>query len=750
MKALLSTRLRARVCWIFLGVAATGTATYSLLPAGSQRAMTLTAEASTVMALVAGVLLNRPVRPGAWLALIAAQSCWLLGDIESGSYRQLGRVVVTPTSSDPYYLAAYALVAVALVLFIRQRGAGRDLAGLLDTMILTAGIGLLGWVVLARPSVLLSSDSLLTGVVALAYPVGDVMLAGLLIRLVTTWGPRPASFRLVIPGVALLLIADTCADAMTLAAAPSPGILEVLLLASSCLLGAAALHPSMRTLARPGEGALRAAGPRRFAAMTVATLVAPGTLAVELLLGRNVDGWAVVAGSVVMFLLAIARMNVSMDQIVSANRQRERLQEDLAHQAAHDSLTGLPNRAHALRLIDAALSRASRSGAVLSLLFIDLDDFKDINDTYGHRAGDEVLCAVSSRMHACVRAGDVVARLGGDEFVVLLDTIDSQASVVDIAERIVASLSAPIALWDGHTATVGASVGVALNLDGATDASRLLTEADAAVYRAKACGRGRVEIFDDQLRHELSERAALEAAIISGIRDGEFVVHYQPVVDVANEQIQGYEALVRWDRPDVGLLGPAEFIPTAEASTLICELDRWVLREALVQLAAWDVNESVTMAVNISGRHMASARIIEDVRGALDLADLPARRLVLEITETILIDDPGTIGHLQKLRAMGVIISIDDFGTGYNSIAQLQHLPVDVIKIDRSFLAADHPAAGQLFELIVQAAHAFGKPVVAEGVERADQMPALRAISCESAQGFFFARPLPASDLQAS
>ncbi len=500
----------------------------------------------------------------------------------------------------------------------------------------------------------------------------------------------------------------------------------------------------MYDLSKPGSAPPVRFTRARLAALTLAVLIAPGTLAVQRLLGLPLDVWAVVLGSVVTFVLVVARMNLAIDLIVAANRQREQLQEDLAHQAAHDSLTGLPNRAQAMRLIDGALSRAQRSGAVIGLLFVDLDGFKRVNDTFGHAAGDEVLRATAQRMVRSVRGGDTVARLGGDEFVVLLEPLDEQASAVTVADRLVAEVSRSIQVAGDRPVRVGASIGVALSQDGLTDSELLLNEADVAVYRAKAAGRGRIEIFDASLRRELDERTRLEAAIAGAIRDEELVVHYQPIVNVPTGRVEGYEALVRWDRPGIGLLAPADFIPVAEQSDLICEVDAWVLRQATAQLARWNAErgaDDLTVAVNVSGRHVARARIRDDVLAALHASGLSPGQLVLEITETAMIDDPGALVNLAELRRMGVSISIDDFGTGYSSITRLETLPVDCVKVDRRFLDPGSESALRLLQLIVQAAHAFGLPVVAEGVERDDQLRVLRDIDCESAQGFLFGRP---------
>ena len=574
------------------------------------------------------------------------------------------------------------------------------------------------------------------------------MLVGLLVRLVTTPGGRTPSFRFLLAAVTLLILGDSASDLVNLVSNGTSAF-DFLWLSSYVLWGTAALHPSMRTVSSPEPIAAPHFTRRRLFVLTFATLMAPATLAAQLLFADHVDGWAIVAGSVVLFLLVVGRMNLAIDQIVASNRHRERLQADLAYQASHDSLTELPNRAEALELVEGALHRAQRSGAMVGLLFVDLDGFKHVNDTFGHSAGDEVLREVARRMQSQVRGGDVVARLGGDEFVVLLEPVESQHAVLDIAQRIIASVSEPIsAISSGGQVTVGASIGAGFNLDGGTDADRLLGEADAAAYRAKALGRGRVEVFDESLRLELHERAHLEAAIRNGLRNGEFIVHYQPMIDTSSGQLRGFEALVRWNRPGAGLVQPDEFIPLAESSTLICDLDRWVLDEALDQLAKWTEqtgNREFSMAVNISGRHVSDRRIVADVAESLRKSGVAASRLVLELTETIRIDDVRAMDHLQTLRDIGVSISIDDFGTGYNSIMEMERLPVDSIKIDRSFLASTHAASDRLVLLIVQAAHAFGLLVVAEGVETTDQLGSLAHVGCDFAQGFLISKPLPAA-----
>jgi diguanylate cyclase (GGDEF)-like protein len=739
--------MRDRIWKWYVAAGAIALAGYSFIPTVDEADLAYFAIGmSAVVAILAGVSLLHPVRRAPWYLMAAGQLSWVIGDSVSSWYQNIEADGVFPSLADVFYVAAYPLLAFSLVVMIRGRRTDRDVAGLLDSAILTSALALLSWVLLAGPALLASAESPGAAAVGLAYPVGDIVLAGLLIILLTTPGGRTPAFRFLLGAISLLVVGDSASGVVSLLNYTTSSNFALFWLAAYLAWGAAALHPSMRTLSEPSATIVKPPGRGRLAALTVATLVAPGTLAVELALGSPVDGWAIVVGSVVSFLLVVARMKVGNNQLVATIKQREQLQEDLSYQAAHDSLTRLPNRAQALHLIDAALSRAQRSGAIIGLLFVDLDRFKAVNDTYGHPAGDQVLTTAAARMQSEVRAGDVVARLGGDEFVVLLEPVDSQASVVEIAERLVAAVSMPMVLQSGHQVAVGASVGVAISMDGSIDGDRLLGEADAAVYGAKRAGRGQVGIYDEWLRRELSDRAELEAAITHGLQAGEFAVYYQPIVGVATGQVQGYEALIRWNRPGVGVVEPDAFIPTTEASKLICDLDTWVLREALKQLAAWP-DEQRSVAVNISGRHMASSRILEDVRAALQESGVAADRLILEITETIMIDDTVTIGHLRQLRDMGIIVSIDDFGTGYNSIAQLRHLPVDIIKIDKSFLSATLPGSDQLFRLIVETVHACGLVVVAEGVETEEQLSLVRSAGCESAQGFLLARPMPASSV---
>jgi diguanylate cyclase (GGDEF)-like protein len=702
------------------------------------------------IAIVVGVRIHRPDQVWPWYLMAAGQVLWIVADGLFNWYETVLKISPFPSLADAFYLAGYPVIAVGLLLLIRARRSKRDLAGTLDAATVTVGLGLLSWVMLAQPTIQSSESSFIAAVVSAAYPAADILLLAALVRLLTLPEGGSVALRLLLIALTLLIAGDTLFTAFGLYGAGQSNILDFLWLGSYWAWGAAALHPSVRSLSQPAGDSGLGFSKIRLLAMTLATLVAPGILAVQRAVELRLDVAAVVIGSVLMFLLVVSRMWLAIDQIADANVELERLQEELAFQAAHDSLTGLPNRAEATRMMLAALSRARRSGNLLALIFIDLDGFKAINDSLGHPAGDQVLRAVAERLRSELRGGDTPARLGGDEFVALLEPVDSEASAISVAERLIATLSMPIPLADGQKARLGASIGIAFNRHAGTDAEQLLSEADVAVYRAKRRGRGRVEVFDEGLALEVSERARLQQAIGEAITRDELVLFYQPIVRVETGNLDGYEALVRWQRPGHGLLAPDEFIPVAEQSDLICTLGCWVLGTAARQLELWNqerTSRDLIVSVNLSGRHINNPRVVEDVATVLEAHDIAPQQLIIEITETVLLDDWRAINHLNALRDLGVALSLDDFGTGYNSIAQLARLPVDFIKIDRSYLDTSSPESRKLFQLMVHVAHSFGLSVVGEGVEDREQLTFLEALQVEQAQGYFLGRAMPPDQL---
>jgi diguanylate cyclase (GGDEF)-like protein len=427
--------------------------------------------------------------------------------------------------------------------------------------------------------------------------------------------------------------------------------------------------------------------------------------------------------------------------------------EALHHQALHDSLTGLPNRALFADRLDHARRRKARSGAQLAVVFIDLDEFKVVNDSFGHALGDQLLQAVAGRLPGCLRASDTAARLGGDEFAILLEDIWDGGDARTVTERILSSLQEPFVL-DGNRIFANASIGIAYSVSGLEESEDLLRDADVAMYQAKAAGKGRSVVFEAGMQEAVRARAELEGDLRHAIERGELSVHYQPIVRVEAQPIRGVEALVRWDHPRLGRLSPAEFIPLAEETGLIVPIGRWVLEQSCRQMACWHETYRLTpplsLSVNLSARQLHQPEIVADVAGALRRTGLDPSCLVLEVTESILMEDSETTGaKLSALKAEGVRLAIDDFGTGYSSLGYLRRFPVDVLKIDKMFIDAlgEELEAGTLVEAVVELGKTLGLQTVAEGVEGTDQLEALVVLGCSLAQGYLFSRPVPAEEI---
>ena len=425
---------------------------------------------------------------------------------------------------------------------------------------------------------------------------------------------------------------------------------------------------------------------------------------------------------------------------------RKRLEAKLAHQAFHDPLTGLPNRALLLNRLRDAVAAGSRCSPV-TVLFIDLDNFKVINDSLGHETGDQVLAQIGHRLCAGVDPTQTVARFGGDEFVVLLET-DSADEAMLTARHLLETLRAPIRV-DGHEAAISTSIGIALGNPMVVDAGDLLRAADTALYHAKAAGRGTFVIFEPSMHTQAVERLHLGTALESAIDRDELRLHYQPEVDLNTGLVVGVEALVRWRRPGDRWLLPSDFIPLAEETGLILPIGRWVLAEACRQGRIWHTQRGLakplTISVNLSPRQIREPGLVADVEHALSAAELNPTCLKLELTEQLLVEDEGkTASALRALRDRGIRIAVDDFGTGYSSLGYLRQLPVDTLKIDRSFVNGF--GSGRVDREIVQAitslAHTLGKDVTAEGIETAEQLATVCALGCDRAQGFLFTPPL--------
>ena len=450
--------------------------------------------------------------------------------------------------------------------------------------------------------------------------------------------------------------------------------------------------------------------------------------------------------------------NHEVEHVVSTGidvTERRVAEEQLAHQALHDPLTNLPNRELFFDRLEHALSRLRRHPAGVAVLFVDLDNFKLVNDSLGHSAGDELLRAISERLQAAMRPSDTVARFGGDEFTILCEEMRGEHDAIAIAERVAETLKTPLQL-SGREVFLTTSVGIALSRQAGTDAESLIRDADAAMYMAKERGRSRFEVFDEGMRTRLVERMDTENALRRAIERKELRVFYQPEISLETGFMTGVEALVRWEHPERGLLEPASFIPMAEETGLIVPIGEWVLREACRQAERWRrvaVNgDRFQMSVNLSPRQLAQPDLADVVRDVLDETLTDPASLCLEITESALMDDPEfAFATLRVLKEIGVRIAIDDFGKGFSSLSHLkQMLPVSELKIDRTFiggLTVDDCDSAIVAAVMVMAT-SLGLTAVAEGVETAEQLAELRALGFDMTQGYYFARPQPPEQLE--
>jgi len=432
--------------------------------------------------------------------------------------------------------------------------------------------------------------------------------------------------------------------------------------------------------------------------------------------------------------------------------ERKAFERQLAHQAFHDPVTGLPNRALFVERVRHAIARGRREGRGLGVVFIDLDDFKLINDSLGHAAGDEVLVQVAQRLALAIRASDTAARFGGDEFAVLLEDIEGVQEAADAAERIIEAVAAPLSAGPSEV-VLRCSLGIAIaGEDEATDADELIRDADAAMYIAKRDGKGGYRMFEPEMHAGVLQRLELRTDLQRALVNDQLELYYQPVVRLEDGTISGVEALLRWNHPERGLISPERFIPLAEETGLIIPIGRWVLREGCRHgkelLATLEDERRVSISINLSLKQLQGSDIVADVRDALEESGLPAEALTLEITESVLMADTElAVQRLGELKDLGVKLALDDFGTGYSSLSYLSKFPVDVLKMDRSFLQdGASPQQADLATAVVALGSTLSLEVVAEGIELPEQWETLRGLGCELGQGFYFAKPMNAED----
>ena len=843
------------------------TVAYFALPADTAKLVIWPAVGlCSVIAIIVGVRLNRPTAPSAWYLLAAGLASLNIGD-DLSSFHAFVRHNEAPLPSyiDAAYLTMYPLVIGGLVILVRRRSTGRDRSIVIDASIITAGIGLVWWVLLLAPYFRGGDISLIDRLTSIAYPVGDLVILAAAVRLWVGRGRRPVAFWLVVGALFALLIADLLFGYLSLSDQFSEHtVVDLGWIVFYIALGAAALHPSMGQLST-ATADTQAVTAGRLIVIASAVVVAPATLFVQDALGKVSDATPIALTGAFLVALVVARIvglvrgaaelrsearfralvdkssdaivvidsdgrvqfhtpstvpllgrpSVELERarltdllarsdqerlrVILSNRsgttnvewrvrhrdggwrdleviavdlrgtaevdgivltmrditKRKQLDLELRHQALHDSLTGLPNRLLFADRVDQALRRCERLDTSVAVLFLDLDDFKIVNDSLGHAAGDDVLVAVAARLVTATRTGDSAARLGGDEFGFLIEVGSGDVSAEVAARRIQEALHDPFVVGDKEM-QLHASIGIAVGSPWTHTYDDLLRDADLAMYVAKRKGKGRFELFHPEMHEDATRRLQVAAELLGGLERGEFVEYYQPIVDIGSRRIVGVEALIRWHHPKRGLLMPNDFIAVAEATGLIGALDRWVLNEACRQAKSWSddgvTDESFYMSVNISARHLQEVNIAGDIHDALAVSGLAAEALVLEVTETALIDDvDSATAILGSLKSLGVRIAVDDFGTGYSSLTHLVKFPLDIIKIDKSFI--DRVVSGHggetMVRAVVELAHTLGLKAIAEGVEHAEQAQALEDLDCHLAQGYLFSQPIPAGDIAA-
>jgi diguanylate cyclase (GGDEF)-like protein len=427
--------------------------------------------------------------------------------------------------------------------------------------------------------------------------------------------------------------------------------------------------------------------------------------------------------------------------------ERRRSEAKIAYMAMHDSLTGLANRVLLNEHLEQSLTRVKR-GEVVAVHLLDLDHFKNVNDTLGHPAGDKLLQDVAARLRALARETDTIARMGGDEFAILQVAIGQPADATLLAQRVIQSVSVPYEL-EGRQVVIGTSVGIAVGPTDGLTSDQLMRNADLALYRAKGDGRGTFRFFEPEMNAQMQERRGMEYDLRKALGAGQFELHYQPVVHLESNRISGFEALVRWRHPEKGLIAPDQFIGLAEEIGFIVPLGEWIIRDACATAAKWPAH--LRVSVNLSPAQFKNSGLVQVVVGALAASGLAPERLELEITETALLDDSeATIAMLYRLRELGVRIAMDDFGTGYSSLAYLQSFPFDRIKIDRSFIRdiAESTGSINIVRAVAALARGLGMETTAEGVETAEQRETLKTEGCTEMQGFLFSRARPADELE--
>ncbi len=687
-----------------------------------------------------------PRRCWSWALLSVAMVGYLIGDLLQLYQEGIRHLPDTPDWSDAVFYLFFFAGIVGFGTGTRSRM--RRWLFTLDTLTIALCAGSILWYVVAGPVATTQHHSVKEVAYAILFPLGDLILLIAVTRTLQR-GVPPASrrsVRVIAFGIVLYVITDTVQGFIALHGGYRGGdrIDIVGMAAATCFAIAGASQPKVRQDEPKGSASERT-GSATLSYAAVALLFAL-VFTIErhdpLFPNLSIVGAAVVA----VLLLAIAH-GLSRRAFLDEQTKNEVLLGELRYQAFHDSLTGLPNRALFSERLGHALDRRRSLSASHAVLMIDLDRFKAINDSFGHEAGDEVLRVVATRLLSAVRRGDTVARFGGDEFAILFEDVSGRGAATDLVKHLLGVVNKPLETADRQLVPE-ASVGIALTGEEPLTANELLRCADTAMYEAKQQGPGHYCMFDMAMQLAIADRVELQTDLVRAIGRGQLRVRYQPILELASQTPDGFEALLRWMHPTRGLLQPVEFLDLVEQSGLIHEIDTWVLNQACLEARGWQADPQfaqVGIHVNLSPLQLREPDLIESVSRALSAAGLEPKYLTIELLESGVVADLELARvRLTELKALGVRIAVDDFGTGYSSLNHLRSLPIDVLKIDRSFIAemGTSPLVSTLVRSLIQLGNALGIDTIAEGIENEEQLSYLRSEACLHGQGFLFARPL--------
>ena len=573
----------------------------------------------------------------------------------------------------------------------------------------------------------------------MAYPIADILMLGFLLRVVLDRPRATPALGLFAMGVTTFLVADIAYSVLAARDAYTSGVVDLGWMAGYLLWAAAASHPSMTVMRGRGHAETHISN-RRLAALAVASTVPLVVAALDQVWDTGVVRLPAVVASVVMFLLLVARQTELVRDQRSLIDERARMQAELERMSMEDALTGLVNRRGFGVRLDPSRGRQDEPAAVMLL---DLDDFKHINDTLGHAAGDAVLSTVGRRLRGAIRGRDTVARLGGDEFAILMSDATDQDAAIALGERLLQDIREPIPLGD-TTVRVGASVGIAMASASIQDPDILMRNADLALYRAKAATGRRIEVFDDALEQESTRSLSIRRGLPGAVSRGELQLDYQPIVDPASTRPVAVEALLRWHHPELGVVSPSEFVHRAESSGAMPVIGAWMLEQACRSVVDWRTDAGpLRLNLNLAVSQLRDERLVDVVREAIERSGIAPARLVLEITEAMLDVSPDVRARLDALCDLGISLAIDDFGTGYSSLARVAGLPVRELKVDRSLAGAD----ARLLGAVRQFGASLGVRVVMEGVEDPRALALVEPLGFDGIQGMAVAGPMSAAGI---